>query len=207
MLAAYHGAVLSATRRCERVCIVSLPDVVLNDRMLHARALLVGLSALTVVAVACDKAKEPPKAAVAAAEEKTDKPVGDEHEGFVITSVTGKGPALLAALETEVTKAKSQGLQPFAEVWAGWCGPCKAIKASLGEPVMVKAFKGTYIIQLDGDVVDLNGTGMSNGVIPVFYELDDSGKPTGREINGGAWGDNVPENMAPPLDAFFHAKS
>jgi hypothetical protein len=37
----------------------------------------------------------------------------------------------------------------------------------------------------------------------VFFKLDASGKPTGDRIDGGAWGDNVPENMAPPLKAFF----
>ena len=38
----------------------------------------------------------------------------------------------------------------------------------------------------------------------VFYEVGDDGKPTGRKIDGGAWGDNIPANMAPPLDKFFH---
>jgi len=42
-------------------------------------------------------------------------------------------------------------------------------------------------------------------VIPIFYALDKDGKPTGRKVDGGAWDDNIPENMAPVLDKFFHA--
>ena len=44
---------------------------------------------------------------------------------------------------------------------------------------------------------------MSPNAIPVFYKLDANGKPTGDKIDGGAWGDNIPDNMAPPLKAFF----
>ena len=46
---------------------------------------------------------------------------------------------------------------------------------------------------------------LSSSSIPVFFALDASGKPTGRKIDGGAWDENVPANMAPKLGAFFGA--
>ena len=74
---------------------------------------------------------------------------------------------------------------------------------------MVDAFAGTYIVQVDVDEwgPSLAGTGFDASAIPAYYELDWSGKPTGRMITGAAWGNNIPENMAPPLRAFFRAAS
>jgi len=42
--------------------------------------------------------------------------------------------------------------------------------------------------------------------IPAFFKLDAQGKPNGEFIDGNAWGDNIPENIAPPMDEFFHGK-
>lgn len=126
------------------------------------------------------------------------------HSGFTIVNVE-PGVDLQASLASHVKLAKAANLTPYAEVWATWCGPCKAIESSIDTPAMAKAFKGTYLIRLDGDkwADKLGNVGMSNGIIPVFYELDEAGKASKRTINGDAWGDNTPENMAPPLEAFF----
>jgi len=42
--------------------------------------------------------------------------------------------------------------------------------------------------------------------IPAFFKLDAQGKPNGEFIDGNAWGDNIPKNIAPPMDEFFHGK-
>jgi thiol-disulfide isomerase/thioredoxin len=128
---------------------------------------------------------------------------------FTVVDVRPNGRSIDEVLATEAAKAKSQGLQPFAEFSATWCPPCMAIQHTLEahDAQMVEAFKGTYIIRLDADewtTKQLQGSGMSTDVIPVFYALDDKGKANGRTIDGGAWGDNIPENMAPPLGVFFH---
>jgi len=73
---------------------------------------------------------------------------------------------------------------------------------------MSKAFDGVYLIHLNADKWgwNLKEYGFPFTAIPVFYKLDSDGKATGEVIDGGAWGDNIPENMAPPMDKFFHGK-
>lgn len=159
-------------------------------------SLIVSLASPAACGHADDKAAPDPSKAPSAAESR----------GFVVTEVKPGRDALFSTLQSEIKKARSQGLKPYVEFSAGWCEPCMAIKHSLDDPRMKAAFKGAYIIQLDADdwVKNLEGTGFSAGSIPVFYEVGDDGKPTGRKIDGGAWGDNIPENMAPPLGKFFH---
>lgn len=126
---------------------------------------------------------------------------------FTVTELKKTDGELGVLLKAEVAKAREAGRTPYAELTAEWCGPCKALRASLGDPRMSDAFDGTYIIQLDYDAwgKDLAGAGLAADAIPVFFELDEDGKPTGRRIDGGAWGENIPANMAPPLKEFFTA--
>jgi len=128
---------------------------------------------------------------------------------YTLVRVTRADGALADVLRAQVGKAKSAFRRPFVELDATWCPPCQAIRQSLdsGDPRMVDAFAGTYIVQMDVDEWgnSLGGTGFDASAIPAYYELDQFGRPTGRMITGAAWGDNIPENMAPPLKAFFRA--
>lgn len=126
---------------------------------------------------------------------------------FVVVDIKVGSEGIVAAIQVEMTKAETQKKTPFLELWATWCAPCTALAKSLDDPRMKAAFRGTYIIRVDVDTLGpsaLRGTGFSGDMIPAFFEIGKDGKATGRSINGGAWGDNVPENMAPPLGAFFH---
>jgi thiol-disulfide isomerase/thioredoxin len=132
-----------------------------------------------------------------------DKPVAVVTNGELPWKVVDRPDALAGFAKAAV----AAGLKPYAYLHAEWCGPCKAIeKTHAADPQMVDAFKGTAIALIDIDAVDpkvLTANGLESSAIPVFFKLDASGKPTGDRIDGGAWGDNVPENMAPPLKAFF----
>jgi hypothetical protein len=177
---------------------------------MNARRIVLAL-AMIVVGAACTNKDDgvggdpsPRKKATAS----TGASAGDGPSAVSVTLDPSQG-TIGVLLEAEATKAKSMSLKPFAEFRADWCGPCVAIEKSMNDARMVDAFVGTYVVHLDVDAwgsKDLAGTGFHPSAIPVFYELDDRGKPTGRTIDGGAWGENVPENMAPPLKAFFRGK-
>lgn len=125
-------------------------------------------------------------------------------KNFTLVDLKPTGGELNSLLKAEVKKAKEAGRKPFVEWYADWCGPCKTLRKSLDDARMIDAFDGTYIIQLNADEWDSEaGTGFSVKSIPVFFEIDDEGKSTGRSIDGGAWRANTPANMAPPLKTFF----
>jgi hypothetical protein len=72
---------------------------------------------------------------------------------------------------------------------------------------MVEAFTGVYLIRADvdqwSDQNALIAAGFDFMYIPIFFALNADGTPTGETIDGGAWGENIPANMAPPLREFF----
>ena len=146
-----------------------------------------------------EKAEAEPTEPEAAAE-----PTADAPKKLTMVDVPDSGE-LAAVLAAEVKKAEGLGLQPQIEFWADWCGPCKELEASLDDPRMQKAFAGVYLIRMNADFWGdkLDGTGMTTKSIPAFFELDATGKATGRSITGGAWAENIPENMAPPLAEYF----
>lgn len=110
-------------------------------------------------------------------------------------------------LAAQATAALKAGHKPTAYLHAEWCPPCKAIdKTRLTDASMKAAFAPAHIISIDIDAADpkqLEALKLGAEAIPAFYRLDASGHVTGDKIDGGAWGDNIPENMAPPLTAFF----
>ncbi|MFT3893867.1 MAG: thioredoxin family protein [Anaerolineales bacterium] len=148
------------------------------------------------------------------APEKNQNPAPTETvkvEGFIVVRLHPEDGDLQAMLKTEAQKAIAQGLMPVAEFDATWCPPCKAIETALEEKneLMVKAYEGTYIIKMDVDEWVWDDGRVQNFAfdgIPVYFKLDENGEQTGDVIDGGAWGDNIPENMAPLMDKFFHGE-
>ncbi|HSR48701.1 MAG TPA: thioredoxin domain-containing protein [Anaerolineales bacterium] len=114
----------------------------------------------------------------------------------------GDLPALLAA---HAQRAAELNRKPFVEFSADWCPPCLRLAESLGDPRMVEAFRGVYLIRLDFDEWKsrLGSTGFIVLGVPTFFELGPDGRSTGRTITGAAWGADIPENMAPVLQGFF----
>ena len=133
--------------------------------------------------------------------------LGEEKEGGNSTHVTVLAPTgsgLSSQLTSEIKKAQELKLTPFIQVTAEWCGPCRRLHAGMSDPLMVDAFQGTYVIKLDAEKWNetLKGTDYYPRGIPAFIAIDDKGQAVGK-INGGAWGEDIPENMAPPLKKFF----
>lgn len=136
-------------------------------------------------------------------------PEADSPSTFTIVRIHKQAGSLLTQLTAEAQKAKKLNRNPFIEFDAVWCPPCQAIDASIKakDPLTLKAFNGIYLIRAD---VDEWGWGDGNKfhfeAIPIYYKLDDSGKPTGAVIDGGAWNEDIPENFSPVLDEFFHTQ-
>ncbi|MFV8752847.1 TlpA family protein disulfide reductase [Nannocystaceae bacterium ST9] len=103
-------------------------------------------------------------------------------------------------------EAESRGLRPFVEFTASWCPPSAAFDREREHPLMVQAFAGIYLIQVDIDEFggfDYLRYGFKVPGVPIFFELDAEGRATGRQIISNAWGPDIPENMSRVLGAFF----
>jgi thiol-disulfide isomerase/thioredoxin len=128
----------------------------------------------------------------------------------LIAEIEPSQGTLAEQLKEHAAQAQALGLTAYVEFTATWCPACQAIKESLDDEneLMVDAFQGTYIIPVDIDVWtedDWVAAGFEIEFIPIYFEIDEAGQPTGENIGGDAWGDNIPENMAPPLKEFFQA--
>jgi len=130
-------------------------------------------------------------------------------DSFSLVTIHPSQGDLSSVISYHIGQAAQLDRKPFAEFSAEWCGPCKDLAKSLSDARMVDAFQGTYIIRIDIDEwkgqlarSDFNVLG-----VPTFFELDKNGRPAGRVITGGAWGKDIPENMAPPLKEFFQGSS
>lgn len=144
---------------------------------------------------------KPPAVAVATAAEPAPMKVAKE---FTIAPLHHGEAGMAEAIRTEVANAERLGRKPFVYFHAEWCGPCRDLRDSMEDPRMVDAFAGTYQIKIDVDEwEDEIDDAYPVPYIPLIFELDADGRPTGRTITSTAWDDNIPENMAPPLKEFF----
>lgn len=101
------------------------------------------------------------------------------------------------------------GRTPIVYFWADWCGPCKEFKSSLSDPLMQDALNNVTLIMLDTDVDDTkekHGEAFGVSGIPAFVKVDKEGNFVDI-VDGGAWEENIPANMAPVLKAFIAGES
>lgn len=181
----------------------------MNKRLplIFAIALLLACNALNspTAKPASEPALPPPTGSVASPTEAA------ISTGFTTIRLHPKDGDLKTLLAQEAQKAIALGQLPVVEFDATWCPPCQAIEEGLksGNELMLKAYAGTYIIKLDVDEWGWSDSKLHDfkfDGIPVYFKLDAQGHPTGETIDGNAWGDNIPENIAPPMDQFFHGK-
>lgn len=139
----------------------------------------------------------------------TQSSFGDENRSVVIDLKKPKsslsGASLKELIVGKLQDAKTENLKAFIQITAEWCTPCKKLRASMNHKLMQSAFSGAFIIRIDADEweKELPSIGINVQAVPVFFEVGNDGKVTSYTINGGAWGEDIPENMAPPLAEYF----
>jgi len=172
--------------------------------VLTAIALVLPILACRTLLPNSGPTRTPPPIATSAAE-ATAFAVGQD---FTLVRIYPQDGDLQSQLAAEAKKAKALGQMPFVEFDATWCPPCQKITAALAhkDALMLRAYSGIYLIHADVDQWGWRNpqAGFSFDAIPVFYRLDADGKSTGDVIDGGAWGADIPENIAPVLQDFFH---
>jgi thiol-disulfide isomerase/thioredoxin len=139
----------------------------------------------------------------------TAEPTSIAGPGFTVVRVYPSDGDLNEQLAAQAEKATELGQDAYVEFDATWCPACRALKESLDEEdeLMVDAFQGVYLIRADIDDWGyfLERSGFEFDAIPIIFQVDDQGYPTGEWIDGSAWEENTPENMAPPLKEFFRS--
>ena len=126
---------------------------------------------------------------------------------FTLVRIHPQEGKLQNLLAIEAQKAQALGQAAFVEYDATWCPSCQIITARLAEKneLMLAAYRGVYLIHLDVDEWGWGNAeaGFNLQVIPIFFKLDQNGRPTGDRVDGSIWGDDIPENIAPALEKFF----
>jgi hypothetical protein len=132
------------------------------------------------------------------------KPVAAPATRHVVVQLRAGAP-LTALLREHTNAAELAKLRPFLEFGAAWCPPSRIFGDALEDPRMRSALAGVYLIRVDMDdfMNDSYVQELGPRSVPVFYELDAEGWPTGRTINGGAWGADTVENMSRTMSDFF----
>jgi hypothetical protein len=133
----------------------------------------------------------------------------DSERKFTMVPLSPPQGRLDTLLHQEVTNAKSLGQKPFLFMYSDLNPKTRSLRISLysNDPVMMDAVKGTYVIVVN--ILDLPKwrESVPEGFIvedlPVFWELDANGEPTGRNIEGDAWDSDLSANMAPVLKRFI----
>lgn len=115
------------------------------------------------------------------------------------------GVSIREQLASWAQEASASGRAACVYLTASWCPPSVQLEKSLSNPLMASALRGVNFVTYDVDdaLPALTEAGFPAHTVPVFYLLNPDGTRAGPSINGGAWGSNTPENMAPPLAAFF----
>jgi hypothetical protein len=126
---------------------------------------------------------------------------------FSFESLAPEQGPLREQLSAWYRRSFEAGRVPCVYLSAAWCPPSVKLERSLADPRMQRALRGLAVAVLDVDVWSdaLTEAGYAANSVPVFFIVDVDGKPVGERITGAAWGENTPENMAPPLERFFDA--
>lgn len=108
---------------------------------------------------------------------------------------------LLSLIKAEISAKR----KPALFFTATWCGPCKKFKSALSDPMMQEAMNGITLIMIDADIdggKEKFGAKYKVSAYPTFLKMDADGNSL-KKIDGGAWNEDTPANMAPAMKKFM----
>lgn len=131
--------------------------------------------------------------------------VTETHEiGRVsVVQIGVKEPSLRAALIREMTTARGQGQEVMVMTTRSSCDPCDGVLKSIADSRMEQALLKTRLVVVDIDVFkdDLDKLHIQIDRMPGFFLLAADATPRDA-IDGGEWGLDIAENIAPVLGPF-----
>jgi thiol-disulfide isomerase/thioredoxin len=130
---------------------------------------------------------------------------GSSNLPGAVTEVRPSDGPLQATLADAHRKAASRGLVAYAQVYADWCAPCRALRSVLDDPQMIEARRGVYLVRVEYDAWKDPVRALAGGdvSVPYLFEILPDGS-AGRWLDGRAWGEDTAANIAPVLDGLFH---
>lgn len=116
-------------------------------------------------------------------------------------------PSLEHALREEREAARSRDERILVMTVREPCEPCDGVDASLGHPLMQQALEGIRLVRVDIDVFkdDLRSLDMFPSPYPGYF-LFGPDLAIRDAIDGGEWGPDVAENIAPILGPFVRGQ-
>jgi hypothetical protein len=116
-------------------------------------------------------------------------------------------PSLEHALREERESARARDERILVMTVREPCEPCAGVDASLGHPLMQHALEGIRLVRVDIDVFhdDLRSLDMFPSPYPGYF-LFGPDLAIRDAIDGGEWGPDVAENIAPILGPFVRGE-
>jgi hypothetical protein len=124
-----------------------------------------------------------------------------------VTEIRPSDGPMTESLAAAYRRGQERGMRTYAQVYGEWCAACRAVREYIDDPAMVEARKGIYWVRLEYDVYK-DPARLAAGFefkMPYIFEVMPDGS-FGSWIDGDAWGENTPENMAPALAKFFQGR-
>ena len=134
--------------------------------------------------------------------------INKSYDGFTIAEIEWKDIPLKQVISNHYKIASEKNQKVFIQITAEWCSPCKRLRKKSEEPLLQKAYQGTYIIRLDRDEwgKDFAEIGIKKTPIPIFWELggtEVSPKVTKYVLDGNYWKEITAEALSPIFKAYF----
>ncbi len=149
----------------------------------------IGIIALAILIVKCA-----PKTTTATQETKAE----DNITKVEYTSEIGNEEALTQRLSTSLDNGKI----PVIYFSAGWCGPCRSLKATFPDEKVQTAMKDVELIMVDVDKEPDLATKYGVRYIPYLIKVDKNGKVLD-SISATAWGSPTPESVSTAMTTFL----